>query len=255
MLNLIRLLEVNSSFLASSVAAWRGTAAFHPARKQPERLLELYDFEACPYCRLVREAMSEMDLDAIVHPCPKNGERFRPQVDRLGGRRQFPFLVDPNTNAMLYESADIIEYLARTYEAPTNGTRGLQRGLRLLTAQMAGGVRLMRGMRARPSSAPAQPLELYSFESSPFSRLVREVLCELQIPYRLRNTAKTVWPDMGPPWVRRRFFPDTPVEGRNRTRLFELTGRLQVPYLIDPNTGESMFESARIISYLESTYS
>jgi len=249
-----RLLEVNSSFLASTIAGWRGTAAFHPVAKQPRRLLELYDFEACPYCRLVREAMSEMDLDALVRPCPKNGKRFRPDVRRLGGKLQFPFLVDPNTGQTLYESADIIEYLARTYEAPATGTRGPRRSLRVLTAQAAGAVRLPRGLRARPSHKPKQPLELYSFESSPFSRLTREVLCELEIPYRLRNMAKAVWPDMGPPWVRTRLFPDTPVAGRNRKRLLELTGRLQVPYLLDPNTGESMFESDRIAAYLESTY-
>ena len=34
-------------------------------------------------------------------------------------------------------------------------------------------------MRARPSKAPAEPLELYSFESSPFSKRVRARLCEL----------------------------------------------------------------------------
>ncbi len=255
MVTLARLIDVNTSTLASSVAGWRGTAAFRPARRQPERLLDLYDFEACPYCRLVREAMSEMDLDAVIRPCPKGGDRFRPEMARLGGKLQFPFLVDPNTGATLYESADILEYLAQTYDAQVQGTRGLQRNVRLLSAQLAGGIRFMRGLRARRSRAPEQPLELYSFESSPFSRLVREVLCELEIPYRLRNTAKAVWPDMGPPWVRRRFFPETPVVGRNRKQLFKLTGRLQVPYLVDPNTGESMFESERIVAYLESTYS
>jgi glutathione S-transferase len=29
----------------------------------------------------------------------------------------------------------------------------------------------------------------------------------------------------------------------------------QVPYLIDPNTGVEMFESAEIVEYLEKTYS
>ncbi len=167
---------------------------------------------------------------------------------------QFPYLIDANTDAALYESAEIIEYLAHTYGAPTRNLNVAVQALRTAGAQLASGVRLLRGMNARPSRAPEQPLELYSFESSPYSRLVREVLCELEIPYRLRNTAKAVWPDMGPPWVRARLFPNTPVTGRNRTRLFELTGRVQVPYLIDPNTGQEMFESQRIVSYLENTY-
>jgi glutathione S-transferase len=29
---------------------------------------------------------------------------------------------------------------------------------------------------------------------------------------------------------------------------------MQVPYLIDPNTGQAMFESADIVAYLERTY-
>ncbi len=246
-------LDVNSSLLASSLTGWRGTAAFEPARRQPERPLELYEFEACPFCRLVREALTEMDLDALVRPCPKGGTRFRPRVQELGGKQQFPFLVDPNTGHSLYESADIIEYLAETYEARVRAPRGLRRALRLASAQLATAVR-PRGLRARPSKPPAQPLELYSFESSPFSRLVREVLCELELPYLLRNTGKASWADMGPPWVRTRFFPGRPIEGRNRARLFERTGRVQVPYLIDPNTGREMFESADIVAYLESTY-
>ena len=249
-----RLIDVNTSVVASSLAVWRGTAAFAPARRQPEQALVLYDFEACPFCRLVREALTEMDLDAEIRPCPRGGARFRPEAETLGGRRQFPLLVDPNGPAVLYESAEIIAYLARTYDAAAHGTRGLWRGVRVAQSQLASAARLLRGMRVRPSRAPAAPLELYSFESSPFSRLVREVLCELELPYLLRNTGKAVWPDMGPPWVRRRFFPDTPITGRNRARLFARTGRVQVPYLVDPNTGEEMFESARIVGYLERTY-
>lgn len=250
---LSRFVDVNTSLLASSLAGWRGTAAFRPAGRQPERLLELYEFEACPFCRLVREALTEMDLDALVRPCPKGGTRFRPEVERLGGKRQFPFLVDPNTGQSLYESAAIVEYLADTYEGRARGTRGMRRVLRLTSAQLASAAR-PRGLRARLSKPPAQPLELFSFESSPFSRLVREVLCELELPYVLRSTGKALWQDMGPPWVHSRLFRDTPVEGRNRRRLLERAGRVQVPYLVDPNTGEEMFESARIVAYLERSY-
>lgn len=251
---LTRRVDVGSSVLASSLAGWRGTAAFRPARRQPVRELLLYDFEACPFCRLVREALTEMDLDVQVRPCPKGGQRFRPEVADRGGKLQFPFLVDPHTGEALYESADILEYLAERYDARAHGRRGLARAWRLAGAQLASAMRGRRGLRARPSRAPEQPLELYGFESSPYSRLVREVLCELELPYRLRNTGKAVWADMGPPWVRQRLFPDHPIRGRNRQRLFERTGRLQVPYLVDPNTGDAMFESARIVAYLEHTY-
>ena len=59
---------------------------------------------------------------------------------------------------------------------------------------------------------------------------------------------------MGPPIVREKFFPDAPITSDNRLRLRGLTGRSQVPYLVDPNTGVAMFESADIIDYLNETY-
>ena len=38
--------------------------------------------------------------------------------------------------------------------------------------------------------APGKPLELYSFEISPFCRIAREALCSLEIPYLLHNVGK-----------------------------------------------------------------
>jgi glutathione S-transferase len=40
----------------------------------------------------------------------------------------------------------------------------------------------------------------------------------------------------------------------NRNRMYQQTGRFQVPYLEDPNTGISLFESAEIVKYLLNTY-
>lgn len=249
--------DFTTSVLASSFRGWRGTAAFRPAQRQPERLLELYDMEASPYCRLVREVLSELDLDAMIYPCPAGGTRFRPKVQELGGKQQFPFLVDPNTGDRLYESADIIDHLRRHYGNGTPASRGLKRSLGVgssFVATISRCIGRIRGARARPSRAPEQPLELYSFEASPYSRPVRERLTELEIPYRLRSFGKSRWEDMGPPFMRTKFYPDTPVTGPNRIRMKELTGRLQVPYLVDPNTGVSMYESSDILRYLDKTY-
>ena len=91
----------------------RGTQGIQsrPAAEKPQVLLQLYDIENCPYCRLVREALTELDLDAEILPCPKGGERFRTEVVERGGKAQFPYLVDPNTGAEMYESLDIIDWL------------------------------------------------------------------------------------------------------------------------------------------------
>src|SRR5688572_2558926 len=61
---------------------------------RPARLLVLYDIEACPMCRRVREALTELDLEARIHPCPRGGTRFRDELPETGGRHSFPTLVD-----------------------------------------------------------------------------------------------------------------------------------------------------------------
>jgi glutathione S-transferase len=246
------MLDVTASTLASTLRLWRGTLA-RPAARQPAKLLELYDIENCPYCRLVREALTELDLDALILPCPKNGERFRPRAKQLGGKAQFPFLVDPNSGQQLYESADIVEYLFREYSATMSPAR-LLHPARVAGSMFASAARAGQGQKARTARAPRKPLELFSFESSPFSRRVRELLCELEIRYVLRSTGKALWQDMGPPGMRRRLFPELPVEGRNRQELLRRAGKVQVPYLADPNTGTEMFESEHIRRYLLATY-
>lgn len=252
-----RTLDLAGNLLTSTCRGWRGSAAFHPSQHKPEKLLELYDIEASPYCRLVREVLTELDIDAMIYPCPLGGTRYRPQVMERGGKAQFPYLVDPNTGEALYESADIIDHLLGHYGDGRAAPRGLRRRASVAAsyaATLTRAVGRMRGYRARASIAPEQPLELYSFESSPYSRPVRELMCELELPYRLRNFAKSRWEEMGPPALRKRFFPEAPITSPNRQRMFELTGRLQVPYLVDPNTGTSMYESADILRYLERTY-
>ena len=181
-------LDVLNSSLASTLRLWRGTNARASAR-QPEKHLELYEFEACPYCRLVREALTELDLDAQIYPTPHGGKRYRPKVAAMGGKQQFPFLVDPNSGKSMYESADIIDYLYRTYAGRPAPTR-LLRPLDVSLSVLASIPRFRAGSRARPSRAPKRPLELFSFESSPYSRRVRELLCELELPYLLRSTGK-----------------------------------------------------------------
>ncbi|MGH8457618.1 MAG: glutathione S-transferase N-terminal domain-containing protein, partial [Stenotrophobium sp.] len=157
----------------------------------------------------------------------------------------------------LYESADIIRYLAESYGGRGRRARGVRRALAVGSSMLSSSLRQpgrLRGMRARPSTAPAKPLELFSFESSPFSRLAREVLCELELPYLLHNTGKARWQDLGPPEMRERLSRGLSTAGRNRLALEARTGQVQVPYLIDPNTGVEMFESADIIAYLNKTY-
>lgn len=248
--------NIVTSLLASTARGWRGTRGSKNT-ELPPKMLHLYEYEACPFCRLVRETLTELDLDAVIYPCPRGGTRWRSQAMKIGGRQQFPLLVDDNTHTVLYESADIIRHLRTTYgseraagEAPPGTAAAIGSNVATLVRGFAG----MKAKHATDAHRPEQLLELYSFESSPYSRRVREVLCELEIAYVLRNMGKAVNADMGPPWVRKTFFADTPVVGRNRQKMMEETGRMQVPYLVDPNTETRLFESADIERYLRQTY-
>jgi glutaredoxin len=71
--------------------------------RRPAQLIELYEFEGCPFCRKVREAVAILDLDVLFYPCPKGSTIYRPMVEKLGGKQQFPYMRDPNTNVNIYE--------------------------------------------------------------------------------------------------------------------------------------------------------
>ncbi|XP_011627295.1 uncharacterized protein LOC18444845 isoform X1 [Amborella trichopoda] len=200
---------------------------------RPTKPIEIYEFEGCPFCRKVREVVSFLDLDVLYYPCPRNGPNFRPKVLQIGGRQQFPYMVDPNTGVAMYESDAIIKYLVDKYG---DGTVPVMLSLGLLTTLTAGLAmiaRLGKGSSYTPSRDPVRPLELWAYEPSPFCKIVREVLVELELPHILYSTARG---------------------SQKRQKLFYKTGHFQAPYLEDPNTGIAMFESAEIVDYLRATY-
>ena len=242
-----------SSGLATTLRTGVGITA-HPAVEKPAKLLELYDFEGCPFCRLVREALTELDLDAMIYPCPKGGKRFRPRVSEMGGKTQFPFLVDPNTGHQMYESLDIIAYLFETYAKRPMPLKWRVGPLQKLGSSVTGIARGMSGVWVKSSRPPAEPLQLYSFESSPFARPVRDLLCELEIPYILRSAGRTRISDWVPPAIRDAMNMQSNPDLHNRKALLERAGRVSIPYLIDPNTDKEMGESEEIIHYLTATY-
>ena len=99
----MRILDVITSSLASAARFPMGLQV-GKVGKRPEQPLELWEFEACPYCRKVREALTTLDLEATIYPCPKRGPRFREELIARGGKAQFPYLHDPNTGKEMYES-------------------------------------------------------------------------------------------------------------------------------------------------------
>ncbi|XP_047153629.1 uncharacterized protein LOC124825131 isoform X2 [Vigna umbellata] len=105
--------------------------------------------------------------------------------------------------------------------------------LTTLTAGLGMLSRIGKGTTYTPAKFPPKPLKLWAYEVSPFCKIVREVLVELELPHLLVSCAR------GSP---------------KRHILYQKTGHFQVPFLEDPNTGIEMFESAEIIEYLRATY-
>ncbi|KAG2566434.1 uncharacterized protein LOC120683283 isoform X1 [Panicum virgatum] len=204
-----------------------------PATSVPT--LQLYEFEACPFCRRVREAMTELDLSAEVYPCPKGSRRHREMVKKIGGKEQFPLLVDASTGVTMYESGDIVNYLFRQYGQGRSPPSGLLEST-IFTGWVPTLLRAGRGMTLWNNAGvvPAEKLELFSYENNSYARIVREALCELELPYVLQNVG----------------------EGSSKMdALQRISGSKQVPYLIDLNTGFQSGDYKKILSYLFQQYS
>ena len=241
-----RTLEVATSGFASIARLPFGSKVdeaciARPAGAVPKEPIILYEFEACPFCRRVREALSQLDLTVEVRPCPKDAVKHRTEVEAMGGKLTFPFLVDPNTEAGkggMYESEDICRYLYATYGNGAEFPEGII-STTVLTGWMPTLLRAGRGMTRYANAtthagADLKPLTLFNYEGNQFARLAREALCELELPYTLFNCGK------GSP--KRATLTDVAGEGAS------------VPYLVDPNTGQNVGESEEIVAYLFKTY-
>lgn len=239
---------------ASTVRKWRGTTSRPYTTAYPEQLIELYDREGCPQCRFVREALTELDLDAIIYPCPKGGERYADRLLEASGSNDVPFMFDPNSSEKLSGAQAIVDYLFKIY-----GQRHTPSALKVESHNLAQSekVTAMRGEAGQhkcPSKVADELLTLYSFESSPFSRPVRERLCELELAYQLVNLSKQKKSDMGPAVMHFSLGKYKPLPNTKRAAFYAEHGNVQVPYLTDPNTGAALFQSKDILQYLEQRY-
>ncbi|MFB6209074.1 MAG: glutathione S-transferase N-terminal domain-containing protein [Candidatus Nanohaloarchaea archaeon] len=80
---------------------------------QLDQMLELYQFEGCPFCSKVRKKLTELQIDFIARQVSPSGDR--PEVEEVSGQTGVPVLVDPNTDTVMPESDDIVEYLEEHY--------------------------------------------------------------------------------------------------------------------------------------------
>jgi glutathione S-transferase len=103
------------------------------------------------------------------------------------------------------------------------------------TSMLASVVRFGSGRRVIGSrQAPDKRLILYEMENCPYSRKVREALTLLGLDVEIR--------------------PCPEGDRHHRPDLVRLTGKEQLPLLLDPNTGSTLHDSDRIVQYLFDTY-
>lgn len=222
-----------ASALASLLRGFCGSRVQKVGRR-PEKRVVLYEMENCPFSRRVREALSVLDLDVDVRPCPKGETHHRQELKSIGGREQVPMLVDPNTMEVCYDADKIVSYLFRTYGAGKPVWPLRVPVLRNLSSRLASRVRGGAGTRYQAARRrPELPLELWSYEACPEARLVREVLSEHALPYTLHNCAK------GSP---------------KRSDLMKEAGSAQLPHLYDPDRKVRTTGAGNIIAYLRDTY-
>lgn len=80
-----------------------------------------------------------------------------------------------------------------------------------------------------------EPIQFYKLPGCPYCAKVERVLDELEVPY------ETI---------------EVPPSHGDREMVEQLTGRTQVPVIVDQNNGiDGMDESDRIVEYLQETYS
>jgi len=204
---------------------------------RPSKPIVIYEYEASPFCRKVREACSMLDLEVEYRPCPGARSGWSDTMaSAQQQRRTVPYMEDGKVK--MFESDDIIEYLFDTYGPGKEAIPWVLKGdFARITATYAAAARDFAGSRlqsnARADATSFKPITLYGYEGSPFVRPVREALSSLGLAHVMINC---------------------PRGSRNRDMLYQKTGRFQVPYIEDPNTGINMFESGEIVKYLQAVY-
>jgi glutathione S-transferase len=191
---------------------------------RPTGELVLYEFERCPFCRKVREALVWFDLDVSVRPCPPGGSRFRPEHGP-----PYPTLFDDGVE--IRESSVIVKHLATRYG---DGHVPLPLRLGPLTTITSGlASEVLPRVKRKAARLPAQELELFADETSADAREIRAWLCALELPYRWRTCGEG---------------------SAKREELLQRTGGAGLPALLDRAADRELRGAEAAIEHLRRTY-
>lgn len=236
-------IDTIGSGLASIVRLPSGTTnkrKDYLAEAEGFRITRFYNVENDPKCRIVREVITELDLTVEkVIPSAPNSQTWErdPLLKRLT-KTDLPILVvaEYGKDQVLSGVNEILSYFEDRFDEYR-----ISNSPAPYLSDVATYFRQGRGTSVSAAALPSsytttiyQPLILYDYENNQFCRLVREVLTELDLTYKLETASK---------------------KSPRRDKMAEITGgSTQCPFLIDPNTNKQMFESKDIIFYLYKQY-
>lgn len=78
-------------------------------------MLTLYVKTGCPFCKRVRDVISELGIQEQVTEKNIAEEGIADELVERGGKRQVPYLIDTERGEAMYESEDIANYLTEHY--------------------------------------------------------------------------------------------------------------------------------------------
>lgn len=199
------------------------------SNKIPALPIILFETEADPSCRAVREACSMLSLTVNFRP----GKRFASQIKYYESNRR-PILKDPSSGREIDNGPDAIAYLFEKYGNGQTPWTLSNEAFVAITGFIGLNLARLAAPKTPPQTIPPeQPLVLWAYEGSPFCLLPRQLLNNMELEHIVKYTPR------GSP---------------NRQALYQQEGRFQVPCLQDPNTGVVLFESQAIVEYVQKVY-
>ena len=85
--------------------------------------ITLYRLQACPFCERVVRVLDEYGIEYQSRFVEALHSK-RDAVKRVTGSRTVPAIVDGNTGVTMSESANIVDYIEKTYGTATEAEEG-----------------------------------------------------------------------------------------------------------------------------------
>jgi glutaredoxin len=243
---IVALVQQVGNYVATLLRTGRGqqvspcAAASNSLVPRPKQPLRLYSYEGNQFCRLVREVLTELDLPYELRSAGKGSPRRAELAQVSGGSTQCPFLVDPNTNTQMPESADIIRYLYQQYALWTPPNEILQWASDAIIPAARPLFALLAPLQARASiddnsdyeeriaaawsqvqsQVQSAPVVVYTYDWSPFSFETKALLDNLNVTYTEVS--------LGAEWI-----PGLIQEGGSEIRaaFLDKTGQSSLPHI------------------------